>query len=459
MYKFRFILVFWVICTQCMYAIGKIRENKPLYSVAQLKEDFTFYLQVLEENHPNLYAYCTKVEFDNRTNDIKREIRQPMTALSFGLLIMELNSLLDGHSGPLFYDIERIDPDKMVAEQDTAYQYGYLPFMDVCDNKLYYKDEQVISINGRKSVEIIDYLNKRITAHDSYKRRDVIITHYLCARKFSYSLLKLVAPFTIKTKTERGKIHTYKENGWNKDDYQQLVKDIPSSPMESSLYTKDSIACLDFNTCNVEDYGDYRHWVDSIFNDVQSASIKYLFINVTWNEGGSYDLPYYVFDKLKHKAFYWDFSTHRKVSKLYCDARHLGSTYYKQNRGKIIRDDEPLFRKEVSSGYAGQVFVIQSPWTFSAANDFCLLIKNSGRGLLVGGRTGQKNQNITERHIFKLPHTQIEFGCAMVEYIHKDSNNNDGLCPDIPIDIGIYQAKFSLDDLKRMLELAKQYKH
>ena len=135
-----------------MYAIGKIRENKPLYSVAQLKEDFTFYLQVLEENHPNLYAYCTKEEFDNRTNDIKREIRQPMTALSFGLLIMELNSLLDGHSGPLFYDIERIDPDKMVAEQDTAYQYGYLPFMDVCDNKLYYKDEQVISINGRKSV-------------------------------------------------------------------------------------------------------------------------------------------------------------------------------------------------------------------------------------------------------------------------------------------------------------------
>lgn len=422
--------------------VKAINIQEPIYSAAELQEDFDYYIQKLKEFHPDLYTYCSQIEFEERVESIKKQINKPMRVSEFGIIVMNLNSYLDGHTGISFGAIWENFTEKKRKEIETYKNNNgkFLPYMQVKGDRLFFKGEEVLSINQLETKKFMSKFCLKITDHDTKKRSDYIKSHYLCTEKYSFIFYNLTSPFKMKTQSATGEIRTFTEEGWSSDDYNEfLTKDSkPWKPIDCTMYTNDSIACIDFNTCYIEDYdngGGYKQMIDSVFRQVNSTQVKYLFINVTRNEGGSYPVSNYMFNKINRDALYWNYTTIMRTGKT--NETIYGEHYY----------------DEIKSGFNGNVFIMQSPWTFSSADDFCRLGRLN-KCVLVGEPTGHTNIVITESRDREMPNTKLTFSCSNKKYIYSDCDE-DGLCPDIPFEMSIYKYNFSLTELKKILDIWK----
>ena len=115
-----------------------------------------------------------------------------------------------------------------------------------------------------------------------------------------------------------------------------------------------------------------------------------------------------------------------------------------------IRDSHCTY-PHVATGYSGNVFVIAGHWTYSAAYFFYVLMKRSRRGIFVGEPPGHYNQVYSPLIRYKLPNTNLPFICAKSAHIYFED-----VTPDIPWSIDCFHETFTLDDLKKMIELYNQ---
>ena len=85
-------------------------------------------------------------------------------------------------------------------------------------------------------------------------------------------------------------------------------------------------------------------------------------------------------------------------------------------------------------GYDKEIFILQGEYTFSAAYDFCWMMRlGTPDCLLVGMPVGQRNPTSGNMLNLQLPYTKIPFSLATNKYLFKyDLSEKDGfLEPDI----------------------------
>ena len=73
------------------------------------------------------------------------------------------------------------------------------------------------------------------------------------------------------------------------------------------------------------------------------------------------------------------------------------------------------------------------------------------RGIFVGEPPGHYNQVYSPLIRYKLPNTNLPFICAKSAHIYFED-----VTPDIPWSIDCFHETFTLDDLKKMIELYNQ---
>jgi C-terminal processing protease CtpA/Prc len=182
-----------------------------------------------------------------------------------------------------------------------------------------------------------------------------------------------------------------------------------------------------------------------------SPGIKTLVIDVRENSGGNYTNCHQLFSYLAAKPFQEYERVSTKVKQLpdsdlleddYSnisgdDIRNLvNEDFYKAANGKYYLADSvnELITPKLHR-FAGTVLVVVNNEVNSAASYFASLVKNSGRGKIIGEETrgGAYMHNGFSSVVYKLPNSKIEFAFSVANVIHSFADKKDygrGVVPD-----------------------------
>lgn len=122
---------------------GSLAKAQRLFSVSELKKDFSVVKAALKEAHAGIYRYSDKVDIENYFVSMEKGINRPMTEQAFFRYLNPfIAAIKDGHTK--FHREGR--PDDLFAFAKT----GYFPL------KLYFY--------GNKAYVLSDTVNGRISA-------------------------------------------------------------------------------------------------------------------------------------------------------------------------------------------------------------------------------------------------------------------------------------------------------
>ena len=393
----------------------------PTYSFAHVTKDFDYYINTLKTKHPNLYAFVSEDYFNNEVEQARSMLTDSMNVVDLWKTMLRLQHCLDGHSGMDYIDVRSSFP---LSYKDASFLYPD----SVTDNEIFMNGMKVLSINGLEAQKIIHELYKCINAEENPKLR-------LCnlRRRFpslTYSVLKLAPPYTVVYQGKNGEEIVKTEMGIS-DRYTDYGKVFTDIPLDYKFYPEESIAYLEVNSFSLPDLAEdglietFQKTLDTLFVEKKINDYKYLFIDISKNTGGG-DWPVLaLFNKLQHDSV---------AIPVVFDKNTAHCTY-----------------PHVATGYSGNVFVIAGHWTYSGAYFFYVLMKRSRRGIFVGEPPGHYNQVYSPLIRYKLPNTNLPFICAKSAHIYFED-----VTPDIPWSIDCFHETFTLDDLKKMIELYNQ---
>lgn len=398
------------------------QEIVPVYSLAQVTEDFDYYINTLKTKHANLYAFVSEEHFNKEVEQARGMLTDSMDVFEFWRTLMRLQHCVDGHSGMVYLDlINASGPLAVDVFKDASFLYAD----SITENDIYMNGMKVLSINEMEARKIIQELNKCIQAEENPKLR-------LCHLRgrfpsLTYYVLKLVPPYKVVYQGVNGEKIVKTEIGI-KDRYTDYEKVFTGIPFDYKLYPEESIAYLEVNSFSLLDLAEdglietIQKKLDAFFDEKKINDFKYLFIDISKNTGGNDLAADALFNKLQH------------------DTVALPVVFDKNMNWLVY--------PSVATGYSGLVFVIAGHWTYSSAHSFYLWMRRSRRGIFVGEPPGHDYQIYAPSVQYKMPNTKLPFKCARSSYIYFEHTT-----PDIPWSIDCFNETFTLDDLKKMIEL------
>ncbi len=416
--KIYFILFLWLFL---LVKVSYSQERVPIYSFAQVTEDFDYYINTLRTKHPNLYAFVTEDYFNKEVEQARSMLTDSMNIVDLWRTMLRLQHCLDGHSGMDYIDLKHSFP---LVYGGASYLYPD----SVTDNEIFMNGMKVISINGMEAHKIIQELDKCICAEENPKLR-------LCNLRGRFPalacyVLKLNSPYKVIYQGDNGEKIVKTEIGI-KDPYTEYEKGSADIPFDYELYSEESIAYLEVNSFSLSELAEdgsietLKRNLDTFFEEKEINEYKYLFIDISRNGGGG-DWPVLaLFNKLQHDSVALPVGVGKYIN------------YFTYPR--------------VTTGYNGNVFVIAGHWTYSAAHFFYVLMRRSHRGIFVGEPPGHYCQVYSPLIRYKLPNTTLPFICAKSAHIYFED-----VTPDVPWSIDCFNETFTLDDLKKMIELYNQ---
>lgn len=394
------------------------QEIVPVYSLAQVTEDFDYYINTLKTKHPNLYAFVSEEHFNKEVERARSMLTDSMSTVDLWGTMLRLQHCLDGHSGMRYIDVKSSYPS---SYKDVS----FLNPDSITYNDIYMNGMKVLSINGMEAGKIIQELDKCICAEDNPKLR-------LCNLRGRFPalasyVLKLNSPYKVIYQGDNGEKIVKTEIGI-KEPYTEYEKGSADIPFDYKLYPEESIAYLEVNSFSLSELAEdgsietLKRKLDTFYEEKEINEYKYLFIDISRNGGGG-DWPVLaLFNKLQHDSVALPVGVGEYIN------------YFTYPR--------------VTTGYSGNVFVIAGHWTYSAAHFFYVLMRRSRRGIFVGEPPGHYYQVYSPLIRYKLPNTTLPFICAKRAHIYFED-----VAPDVPWSIDCFNETFTLDDLKKMIEL------
>ncbi len=447
--------IFFLFLTNCCVLYT---YTQTLYSSQQVREDIDFYIKTLEEVHPNSWFKVPKDSFLRITDNIVKQA--PMTKDEFALHIAQTNCFFDGHTGiNYFYNLEKVN-------QYINNGGKFFPKITFSDTNIFHQDNSfgLVNILSINQIPVNEILRKIENLFNAENNENKICKMNLYFREYMFLLCNIKSPFYVAGKIENGDTINYIMGGIDKNELKKQIKwpipDIRETyPLRSFFYDSDSIAVLQYNTCSSEKLKNMDSFLDKFFNEVKKRKIKYLFIDIAANGGGSTENNDRILKYLQHG----DLCHRNKVTmkkKQYIkrfgvdknnfqDTDSLKTTYtYETNNTKSSN----------CNGFPGDIYFLQSKYTYSAADDLSQLIKSNKLAVIAGEPTGQPLNSYTQAFISKLPNTGISFSCAekYFEKLDIDNCETKSICPDIPFEIGCeLPDEFTIELLRSIIEKSK----
>ena len=433
-----------------------VSPGNNMLSREEVQEDIDFFIKTLEENHVNPYF---KVPKDTILKALQVIVdHAPMTEEMFGTLLSQTNHFFDGHTHVIFNNQSKID--QYLKEGGMFFP----PVILGGDSTVFLPDStygmtRINSINGIMVRSILQTMSNVSGIESSdYKN---------CRIQTSFSPLliewcNIASPFRITGENANGKVE-YTVIGLTKEYFDKIKPvEVPQSRVDQALrsffYDANSIAVLQYNSCANNRLGDIDVYLTDFFRKVREKNIRYLFIDVASNGGGNSGNNNYIFKYLKHNTLYASYRVTTKLSKSLSD-------YGKIENGAIVDSLNNLYTMEYNDttlaqqeGFSGKLFVLQSRFTYSAANDFSVFVKQNRLAVIAGEPTGQPLHGYIDSKGDFLPNSGIFFNYSFkhYEYLGIDCPT-ESVCPDIPIEIGCeVPDEFPVELLKKIIVKSKE---
>lgn len=454
-----------------------------ILTVEEMKADIEYFFNKLYEVHVNPYAFVSKDSVAHRKKELLQQVSEPMEVFKFCSVISSINGLFDGHTGMPAMDYDYIESYRK--------RYGrFFPYAINYKGEAFYlksdvdslKHKKIKAINGISSSEIQTGIEKRINYENRFFRNRTI------ERNFGTLLLgifELKPPFTLcVTDTLSQTEKTFQHDGLA---FWQFPQQSHTNPKSYSFrqFTDDSIAIIEYNTCQPNDLKAFNNYIDKAFSEIKQNGIKHLFIDISRNGGGSTSTNKIFYKNINHQPKDWYEDYTKKISQesklhtmglsLYNSSESFEKRMKKYKKriqskelsnwekdiisienGGFFHKDIYYCKDEVLDGYANNLYIIQSHQTYSAAVDMSAWFKYSEVGKLIGTESGGMSAVYIEGIPFVFPNSKLRFRVSDNYSSYPNGSLDKGIMPDVFLPDNFYKDQYSLEDLKEFIEKTQE---
>lgn len=415
--------------------------QESVFTPEQLKEDADFFFKTLFEKQPNPYEYSSLRDFENKKESIYNLLNKPMTVDEFMWIIGSINSYMSYHSG-INLKINRY----VINCFETAKNQNLklFPRVSIREGKIFTginnSDEELTSINGIPTDSIMLFMQSYYNDQLSVRRNTYFMESFFALWIDLYFDIK--PPFRIEYKGGKEEIEI---EGITTDEFMDFSSfGIVRQPLvKHTVYPSSSIGIFTAHAFNRRRYTPEKMNEElAAFRDsVNKYDIKYLFLDLSKNTGGSSQLSYPLLDIISHDTIYEKYSSIRKEE--FGNQRYFFNIMASPAKSGIYEKEDK------------QLFVLQGTNTASAANYLCRIFKRYHLGVLIGQPSGEPTVEFTGSNSFMMPNTKLNFIVAgsqidFSEFFPKDAKD---FSPDIYWDVD-YTIDF---EEKELIEIVKEW--
>ena len=363
------------------------------FSKKQAKEDLSFLLKKIEENHMSSVR--------SLPTDIQKEYNKEISKLKRCQSLIELWAAASRISACLK------DGHTMVENpKNNEYEFAaeYLVENESIFIRLKGQKYKVTKINN-VSIKTIYTTAKNLISYENIYGLNSSLASYL--RSPNYCDLFGI-PSDKKQKIE------YLEDGKLKN-YISFLKPIfsnlKSRAVSYKIDSKSRFAILTLNSCENNEI--YKQTLKEFFKKVNFYKIRCIAVNLMENRGGESSVADEFIKYLSCENYRNYTCLFRKNNKLY---------YYNNN---ITKND-----KQLKYIYNGKIYVLISAKTFSSAIMFSVLLKDNNLAEIIGEPNSNNPSAYGDVIEFKLPNSKLILRTTFKKFIRPNKDNKNDIIAD-----------------------------
>lgn len=424
------------------YTVGYTQDKDKILSVKDMHADIDFYLSSLQDVHPNPFTVLTTEEFKTKTDSIKNTITQPLSKKEFYLIISSMNKYTDLHT--------RIVPSKkMVKQKDSYFQ---LPVFTRTEDGVFFSLKnsvkyQLTAINGM-DIQAIDsfFLSRRnlVEVNNTYNFLDELNyckNHYFWEGRLVFSYIN------DNNQQDTLTIYSVKPDKKKSDKAQQAKGERICNLIYDSVQ---STAVFELNTFLPQTFKGKMNFtknVNSVFDTLKAKKIKRLYIDLTCNGGGliafeEFLLNYFITDN--RSLVLWDLTWKQSPQR----RKQRGNIAFVAD-GNFYQQSRQFNPSDISNKFTGEVYVIQSRSSFSAASTLASQLRKFTSAKIIGEEC-QIKAVYTDPVVLEFPHSKLRFSCATGFIKNVGGAKTRGVIPDIPYNIYNIYDPVSIQEAEKM---------
>jgi len=420
-------------------------QDDALLSKHQAIGDIDFLVTEIKRTHPAFISNQYIDQIDQKSDELIESLAGELSVKDLWKeLVPFINSLKDGHTHMgWFFDNSFIDkklfPFETVLLNDTL----YLHIKDSKHNDL--NGGKIISVNGHSINDLLDLMFQFVN-HESKTYSDTQIE-----KMFSYLYYIIHGTnefFTIKYSKE-GNILTDKVCGVKPHNHPTIpnYENYTFSVLDS---TGIKIGYLELNNC--KNLNRFKSFLDDCIKTIDSEKISKLVIDIRKNSGGSSEIALLLLDYLisgnYHHANICFRNTKEIKDKLYSSSSInpnflqkinflLSEKYFRDmlfhRKGNLICLDNNERKNTRHQTYEGDVYVLCSNITYSAAISLAAIVKAYNRGMIIGEPCSGLLTGYTQSQSIYLPNSGLRGYISEYYFVEPSNETHKHIIPDIII--------------------------
>ncbi|MEO6176058.1 MAG: S41 family peptidase [Flavobacterium circumlabens] len=462
-------IMYYILAVGLGLSLGTVNAQK-LEIEKLTKEDYLSDLQLMKEiietQHPDPFRFQSKQQWENNFAQTIKNIKNKPEYLEF---LNNIPKISDGH-------LSVSTPDEFnIAYIKEKLSYFPIPLI-LLENRLFVNVKceevpflsEIISINGRTTLNIITQMSRHIQGEGAIKTgiEDQISDDFVSS--YSYYVEPYVKTFDIEYKEPLSQEH--KKTTLNASDYYKIYykSSQKASPINRAeinnfidyqFYKKELTGKLTVNTFELSEQMAYQNFSD-FFKRVNKESYKNVIIDLRNNKGGNPQIAAILYSFITKSNFENKFNFKAKTITLAHPEFVVGDNGARVSESEIrdyenflyqrfnLKDGMYIGNERLKEGvtenfpadkdtFSGNVFIVTSGNTYSAAVYFAKLVQDNKRGTLVGKETGGNANNTFAGYFlnYKLPKTRaiLRFSFTDLYFGENPPKINTGIIPEISL--------------------------
>lgn len=393
----------------CMFVNILLAVNEKLFKASDLQKDLTYLRESLENNHPNLYKYTSKAQFDSLYHQINQKLAEKKQFTEYEFYLMTapvIEAVKCGHTRLFLTD---------TYKQKIMVNKPFLPYdLYVANKEIFIKKDfskGKIDLSGQKLISLNGIFSEQLI-NEAY--------HYLpsdglntTAKDWSinqlpYSIFSILLgyPESYKVETANGVLDV---KGLTLNDFLKVKKQKEYKSLDFEVNKDKNLAVLTVKTFVSQSGIDFKKFYKQAFDEINKKRITNLILDLRDNSGGDPENAVYLLNHLMNQDYIY-FSEDAK----YYDALKI-----------------PI--KPESEVFTGRIYCLINGGCFSTTGHFLALFRQNQLGILIGEQSGGSFTCNDNSKSFKMPVTGISMNIARSEFKVKVDKTlfNEGIYPDI----------------------------
>lgn len=374
--------------------------------VAALHQDIDAMIAGVQQRHPDYAGYADTQALERTASELKASIVEPLTRVEFFRKVGQLSHLFnDGHSFLLWPYQEyaaQVEggaqpfPFRVKTQDNGLFLASDYQLMASEQDVVLAKGTRVVSINGIAAADIV-VQGQRYVGGETRGLREAFFAERF--PQMVWAVFGMIGRFELELQHgQEVKSYTLtSKQQW------QAISDLAATNNVALKLLDATTAYLQVSSFDV-DPDDFSATIAAHFATLKRENIEHLIIDIRDNTGGNTDTATELASYLAKAPF--QLVSHM-TERLNEDNR--GWFGYKGSVGEVIRTPwtDKVKPKAVDKRFNGNVYVLISPVTYSAAIVFATTVQDNQMALLAGEPTGGFANQTAQGNLFNLPHSQL----------------------------------------------------